>query len=105
MFTSESSSCISSRGEYFFPVKRGRDSQAELPGLVVRRGCPSLGPAARRGLRGAGPASGILRRVRLDGFDYIGEPTPYNTDMTNLLNFSDPEKRPQMKKQLDDLGG
>ena len=38
------------------------------------------------------------------GFDYLGEPTPYNYDVTNLLNFSDPEKRAEMKKQLDALG-
>lgn len=23
------------------------------------------------------------------GFDYLGEPTPYNKDLTNLLNFSE----------------
>ncbi len=38
------------------------------------------------------------------GFDYLGEPTPYNNDTTNLLNFSDPDKRAAMKTQLDALG-
>ena len=28
--TAESSSCVSSRGEYFFPVNRGRDSQVNF---------------------------------------------------------------------------
>ena len=26
------------------------------------------------------------------GFDYLGEPTPYNADVTNLLNYSDPAR-------------
>ena len=38
------------------------------------------------------------------GFDYLGEPTPYNSDVTNLLNFSDPEKRAAMKEQLEAIG-
>ena len=29
------------------------------------------------------------------GFDYLGEPTPYNSDVTNLLNFSDPDRAPR----------
>ena len=39
------------------------------------------------------------------GFDYMGEPTPYNKDTTNLLNFSDPAEREQMKQELEELGG
>jgi beta-galactosidase len=38
------------------------------------------------------------------GFDYLGEPTPYNADATNLLNFSDPGERERMQKELEALG-
>ena len=39
------------------------------------------------------------------GFDYLGEPTPYNSDMSNLLNFrNDSAKQAEMKKQLKELG-
>ena len=38
------------------------------------------------------------------GFDYIGEPTPYNRDVTNLLNFTDPEEKAKMAKELEELG-
>src|SRR6185436_3661314 len=34
------------------------------------------------------------------GFDYLGEPTPYNSDTTNLLNFSDPAQQEKMAKEL-----
>ena len=38
------------------------------------------------------------------GFDYLGEPTPYSTDLTNLLNFQDPEMRAKLARQLVALG-
>jgi beta-galactosidase len=38
------------------------------------------------------------------GFDYLGEPTPYNTDSSNLLNFSDPEQRKIAEEELKRLG-
>jgi len=38
------------------------------------------------------------------GFDYLGEPTPYNADSTNLLNFTDPEERAKMAKEIKELG-
>jgi beta-galactosidase len=38
------------------------------------------------------------------GFDYIGEPTPYNKDMTNLLNYQDPKMKAKLKKELEELG-
>lgn len=38
------------------------------------------------------------------GFDYLGEPTPYNSDETNLLNYrTDPEKMAELAKVLDEL--
>lgn len=38
------------------------------------------------------------------GFDYIGEPTPYNKDLTNLLNFSDTKDIERAKAELAALG-
>ena len=38
------------------------------------------------------------------GFDYLGEPTPYNADVSNLLNFTDPAEKARMEKELKDLG-
>lgn len=38
------------------------------------------------------------------GFDYLGEPTPYNSDETNLLNYrSDPEKQALLAKKLEEI--
>jgi beta-galactosidase len=38
------------------------------------------------------------------GFDYLGEPTPYNGDTTNMLNFHDAEGKAEMERQLKELG-
>lgn len=38
------------------------------------------------------------------GFDYLGEPTPYNSDETNLLNYrNDPEKRALLAQKLEEI--
>jgi beta-galactosidase len=38
------------------------------------------------------------------GFDYLGEPTPYQRDVTGLLNFTDPELKAALAKQLEEVG-
>ena len=38
------------------------------------------------------------------GFDYLGEPYPYNKDSTVLLNFQDAVGQAEMQKQLQELG-
>jgi beta-galactosidase len=38
------------------------------------------------------------------GFDYLGEPTPYNSDLSNLNNYSDPEERARAQKELEEVG-
>ena len=48
------------------------------------------------------PAVAVLALVGT-GFDYLGEPTPYNSDATNLLNFSDPEERARGASEIEQL--
>ena len=38
------------------------------------------------------------------GFDYLGEPTPYNSDFTNLLNYHTPEAKAKAEEELKALG-
>jgi len=38
------------------------------------------------------------------GYDYLGEPTPYNFDMTVLTNFHTPEEKAWAEKQLAEKG-
>ena len=38
------------------------------------------------------------------GFDYIGEPTPYNLDATNALNVPEGPEREKLMAELKKLG-
>jgi beta-galactosidase len=38
------------------------------------------------------------------GFDYLGEPTPYNSDLSNLNNYSNPQDRARAEKELAEIG-
>ncbi len=101
VYSSESASCISSRGEYFFPVSddkaKGRaDFQLSSYDLFAP---PWAWPpdVEFKGLDAAPYAAGEFVWT---GFDYLGEPTPYNGDTTNLLNFTDLAQRERMAKEL-----
>ncbi len=104
IYTSESSSCISSRGEYFFPVKRGKDSQANFQVSSYDVDAPGWAQPPDEVFEALDRNPAFFGEFVWTGFDYLGEPTPYNNDVTNLLNFSDPQKRAEMKQQLDALG-
>ncbi len=102
---SETSSCVSSRGEYFFPVSNDKgegraDFQVSSYDLYAPRW--ALPPDVEfKGLDEAPYAAGEFVWT---GFDYLGEPTPYNADSTNLLNYSTPADRERAAKELADIG-
>lgn len=104
VYTSESSSCVSSRGEYFFPVKRGGSSRVNFQVSSYDVDAPPWAQPPDEVFAALDHHPAFFGEFVWTGFDYIGEPTPYNSDTTNLLNFSDPEKRAEMKRQLDALG-
>jgi beta-galactosidase len=99
---SETASCISSRGEYFFPFS---DNQAEgavnfqVSSYDLSAPRSSWPPEAEfRGLDLAKPyAAGEFVWT---GFDYLGEPTPYAADSTTLLKFTNPEQQEKAAKEL-----
>lgn len=102
---SETSSATSSRGEYFFPVTTNPDdSRAEFQlssydMTTIGWGCS---PEAQFKMNEEYPF--MSGEFVWTGFDYIGEPTPYNKDLTNLLNFSDPKEKEKARKELEELG-
>jgi beta-galactosidase len=104
MHTSESSSCVSSRGEYFFPVKRGKASEVDFQVSSYDVDAPPWAQPPDEVFEAIDRNPAFFGEFVWTGFDYLGEPTPYNNDVTNLLNFSDPDKRSAMKAQLDALG-
>jgi len=102
---SETASTISSRGEYFFPVADDKalgrsDFQVSSYDLYTPRW--ALPPDVEwKGLDENPP---VLGEFVWTGFDYLGEPTPFNADATNLLNFADPAARERAAKELAELG-
>ena len=104
IYTSESSSCVSSRGEYFFPITRGRNSRVNFQVSSYDVDAPPWAQPPDEVFEALDRNPAYFGEFVWTGFDYLGEPTPYNNDVTNLLNFSDPVKRAEMKTQLDALG-
>jgi beta-galactosidase len=104
MLASESSSCISSRGEYFFPLQRGKASEVNFQVSSYDVDVPGWAQTPDEEFAMLDRNRAFLGEFVWTGFDYLGEPTPYNSDVTNLLNFSDPAQRDAMKKQIEELG-
>jgi len=96
---SETSSCISTRGEYFFgsPYKNWQVSSYD----VAKPGWGCI-PDTQFAILHRMPR--LLGEFVWTGFDYLGEPTPYGSDETNLLNFrNDTTQRAQLEKKLAEL--
>lgn len=93
-YASETSSCVSTRGEYFFPVDWNKSkgfflyqvSSYDLyaPGWAYR-------PDVEFAAQDDNPNS--AGEYVWTGFDYLGEPTPYNLDATNALNVPEGPER------------
>lgn len=96
---SETSSCVSSRGEYFFDTDY-QDWQI----TSYDRASPGWGCSPDTQFRTLNQFPNLLGEYVWTGFDYIGEPTPYNSDATNLLNFrNDSTKKKELEAALDTL--
>jgi len=96
---SETSSCVSSRGEYFF----GNEYQ-NWQISSYDNAYPGWGCSPDEQFRTNARYPNLLDEFVWTGFDYIGEPTPYNSDETNLQNFrNDPEKKKELEARLDEI--
>ncbi len=106
VYGSETASCVSSRGVYFFPVEwdKGRgfyDFQASSYDLYA----PPW--ATRPDVEFEGQDRGrpfVFGEYVWTGFDYLGEPTPFNSDATNILNFHSPAERERARRELERVG-
>lgn len=101
-YASETSSTCSSRGVYFFPPSVGQgDFQVNSYDAYY----PAWATLPDTEFEALDANPFVAGEFVWTGFDYLGEPTPYNSDLTNLLNFaSDPKKQAEMEKELKALG-
>jgi len=105
LYGSETASCISSRGEYFFPVSDNKDEgKADFQMSSYDLYAPPWATTPDAEFRGQDQNPFVAGEFVWTGFDYLGEPTPYNSDLSNLLNFTDPVAKARLKKELDAIG-
>jgi beta-galactosidase len=96
---SETSSCVTSRGEYFFGTDYKNWQISSYDNAKPGWGCT---PDDQFRTNAKYPH--LLGEYVWTGFDYLGEPTPYNSDETNLLNFrNDPAKRAELERKMQEL--
>lgn len=101
---SETASTISSRGEYFFPVSDDKSKgQADFQVSSYDLSAPRWAWAPDVEFKGLDEAPYVAGEFVWTGFDYLGEPTPYNSDATNLLNFTDPAQQERAAKELAEI--
>jgi beta-galactosidase len=105
--SSESASTISSRGEYFFPVVPN-DLYNNLPGKGIFQitsydvAYPSWATTPDQQFEADDRFPAVAGEFVWTGFDYLGEPTPYSADMTELNTKMWGYK--EVKKMLDFYG-
>ncbi len=105
LFGSETSSTVSSRGEYFFPVEEEKDKgKADFQVSSYDLYAPRWATTPDAEFKGQDEHPSVGGEFVWTGFDYLGEPTPFNADATNLLNFSDPAAQARMSEELKAIG-
>ena len=102
---SETASTISSRGEYFFPVVEDKSKgQSDFQMSSYDLYAPPWATTPDTEFEGQDRNPFVAGEYVWTGFDYLGEPTPYNADTTNLLNFANPTEQAKMAEELKSLG-
>lgn len=104
-YGSETSSTISTRGEYGFPVDSKLDHgkigfQMSSYDLSV----PGWATTPDREFKGQDENPFVAGEFVWTGFDYLGEPTPFNNDTTTLSNYHTPEARAKAEAELKAMG-
>jgi beta-galactosidase len=103
---SETSSCASTRGEYFFPVNEEdkRTGRVDFQATSYDYTAPKWAMAPDIEFKGQDENPFVAGEFVWTGFDYLGEPTPYDKDSDEMLEFTDAALRQKAEGQLKDGG-
>lgn len=104
-FGSETSSCVSSRGIYFFPVSDDKSRGAfnfQVSSYDLYAPGWAYPPDVEFKAQDENPR--VAGEFVWTGFDYLGEPTPYNLDQSTLTNFHTEAERAAYQKTLEKIG-
>ena len=105
---SETASTISTRGTYFFPIEedpRGKE-HCEKDFQVSSYDLHTVpwGQTPEQEWQYEDENPSFLGEFVWTGYDYLGEPTPYNRDITILTNFHDPAAKAKAEKEIAEKG-
>lgn len=105
IYGSETESTLSTRGEYLFPVEEEKTG-GKLGFYMSSYDLYSTGwgciPDTEFKAQEEAPFS--VGQFVWTGFDYLGEPTPFTSDMTVLTNYHTPEEKAKAEKELQEMG-
>jgi beta-galactosidase len=88
VYGSETASCVSSRGEYYFPVDEERGTRR--PTLQCNSfdlTCAGWASSPDAEFRGVDDNPFIMGEFVWTGFDYLGEPTPYGEEWPSRSSY------------------
>ena len=108
VYGSETASCISTRGYYRFPVEqeKGKGWDMEAPFQVSSYDLYAPGWASNPDYEWQfeDEVPECAGEFVWTGYDYLGEPTPFNMDPSVLTNFHTEEEREAFKKMVAGWG-
>ena len=108
VYGSETASCISTRGYYYFPVsdEKGEGWPEEAPFQVSSYDLYAPGWASKPDYEWfyEDQAPYVCGEFVWTGFDYLGEPTPYNLDPSILTNYHTEEEKEAAKAMFASWG-
>jgi beta-galactosidase len=88
MYGSETASCISSRGEYYFPVAEEKNhKRSTLQVNSYDLSTPDWATIPDIAFRGIDENPFIMGEFVWTGFDYLGEPTPYGKEWPSRSSY------------------
>jgi len=105
LFGSETASCVTSRGAYFFPVSsKMSESEFDFQMNSYDLEYPEWATSPDMEFKGQDEAGCVAGEFVWTGFDYLGEPTPYYDDMKTMPMFTDQQLKAPYEKELRDGG-
>jgi beta-galactosidase len=105
VFATETASCTSSRGEYFFPVSTNKaeglgDFQVSDYDLYA----PFWAWSPDTEFEWLDRFPFVAGEFVWTGFDYLGEPCPYTSDLSDMPNGTDPALKARLARELKETG-
>jgi beta-galactosidase len=105
LFGSETASCISTRGEYVFPVSNNKaDGKSDFQVSSYDLYAPRWATPPDAEFEGQDRNPNVCGEFVWTGFDYIGEPTPYDGDTNKPLKFTNAAEKAKADEELKDNG-